>query len=48
MSPGQVPAGVKIPGAYSAQDPGIKIDIYGSGFKTYTIPGPDVVDQSFF
>ncbi|KAK3368705.1 glycosyl hydrolase family 61-domain-containing protein [Podospora didyma] len=45
---GQVPAGVKIPGAYSAADPGVLIDIYGSGFKSYTIPGPAVVDQSFF
>ncbi|KAK0711915.1 glycoside hydrolase family 61 protein [Lasiosphaeris hirsuta] len=45
---GQVPAGVKIPGAYSATDPGIKIDIHGSGFKEYTIPGPAVIDRSFF
>ncbi|KAK3681702.1 glycoside hydrolase [Podospora appendiculata] len=45
---GQVPAGVKIPGAYSATDPGILIDIYASGLKTYTIPGPAVVDASFF
>ncbi|KAK3322799.1 glycosyl hydrolase family 61-domain-containing protein [Apodospora peruviana] len=47
-SPGQVPAGVKIPGAYSATDPGILVDIYGSSFKSYTIPGPAVIDQSFF
>jgi len=45
---GQVPAGVKIPGAYSAEDPGIKVDIWGSGFSQYTIPGPKVIDQSFF
>ncbi|KAM7193038.1 putative endo-beta-1,4-glucanase [Naviculisporaceae sp. PSN 640] len=47
-SSGQVPAGVKIPGAYSAEDPGIKVDIYGNGFKEYTIPGPAVIDQSLF
>ena len=34
------PAGVKFPGAYNANDPGIKVDIYGSGFNNYTIPGP--------
>ncbi|KAK3357965.1 glycoside hydrolase family 61 protein [Lasiosphaeria hispida] len=45
---GQVPAGVKIPGAYSATDPGIKVDIHGNGFKEYTIPGPAVIDRSFF
>ncbi|KAM7196557.1 glycoside hydrolase [Rhypophila sp. PSN 637] len=42
-SGGQVPDGVKIPGAYSAQDPGIKVDIYGNGFKEYTIPGPAII-----
>ncbi len=45
---GQLPAGVKIPGAYSASDPGILIDIWGNSFKEYTIPGPAVIDQSFF
>ncbi|KAK3933724.1 hypothetical protein QBC46DRAFT_359497 [Diplogelasinospora grovesii] len=45
---GQLSAGVKIPGAYSAQDSGILIDIGSNGFKTYTILGPAVVDQSFF
>ncbi|KAK5652929.1 hypothetical protein OQA88_9408 [Cercophora sp. LCS_1] len=45
---GQLPAGVKIPGAYSASDPGIKVDIWGNGFKEYVIPGPKVADQSFF
>ncbi|KZV59389.1 carbohydrate-binding module family 1 protein [Peniophora sp. CONT] len=33
------PSGVKIPGAYSATDPGILIDIYQSP-AAYTIPGP--------
>ncbi|EJC99207.1 uncharacterized protein FOMMEDRAFT_136574 [Fomitiporia mediterranea MF3/22] len=33
------PPTVKIPGAYSPQDPGILIDIYTSP-KAYTIPGP--------
>ncbi|KAL0933464.1 glycoside hydrolase family 61 protein [Colletotrichum truncatum] len=37
------PAGVKIPGAYSASDPGIQVDIWGNGFSEYTIPGPAVV-----
>lgn len=45
---GQLPAGVKIPGAYSASDPGILIDIWGNDFKEYTIPGPAVIGQSFF
>jgi lytic cellulose monooxygenase (C1-hydroxylating) len=45
---GQLPAGVKIPGVYSASDPGVKVDIWGNGFTEYTIPGPNVVDQSFF
>ena len=45
---GQLPAGVKIPGAYSATDPGIQIDIWASSFKTYEIPGPAVIDASFF
>jgi cellulase len=45
---GQLPAGVKFPGAYSATDPGILVDIWGNGFSEYTIPGPAVIDQSFF
>ncbi|KAK4041098.1 glycoside hydrolase [Parachaetomium inaequale] len=45
---GQLPAGVKIPGAYSATDPGILVDIWGNGFSEYTIPGPAVIDQSYF
>ncbi|XXG94299.1 hypothetical protein Hte_000553 [Hypoxylon texense] len=36
------PTGVKFPGAYSASDPGIKVDIWGNGFSEYTIPGPAV------
>ncbi|KAI1767298.1 glycoside hydrolase family 61 protein [Hypoxylon sp. FL1150] len=36
------PAGVKFPGAYSASDPGIQVDIWGNGFSEYTIPGPAV------
>ncbi|KAH8880267.1 glycoside hydrolase [Thozetella sp. PMI_491] len=45
---GQLPAGVKIPGAYSATDPGIKVDIWASSFKDYEIPGPPVIEASFF
>jgi cellulase len=45
-SGGQLPAGVSIPGAYAASDPGIKVDIY-QGLTQYKIPGPAVVDQSF-
>ncbi|KAL2142914.1 hypothetical protein VTI28DRAFT_622 [Corynascus sepedonium] len=45
---GQLPAGVKIPGAYSASDPGILVDIWGNGFSEYTIPGPAVIDSSYF
>ncbi len=45
---GQLPAGVKIPGAYSATDPGIKVDIWSSSFSSYQIPGPAVIDASFF
>lgn len=44
----QLPAGVKLPGAYNANDPGLKIDIHSQSFKSYTIPGPKVIDQSFF
>ncbi|KAI0897012.1 glycoside hydrolase family 61 protein [Annulohypoxylon nitens] len=36
------PTGVKFPGAYSASDPGIKVDIWGNSFTEYTIPGPPV------
>jgi len=36
------PAGVAFPGAYSAQDPGILINIY-STITSYTIPGPTAV-----
>ncbi|KAI1073526.1 glycosyl hydrolase family 61-domain-containing protein [Whalleya microplaca] len=35
------PAGVSFPGAYSATDPGILINIYND-FGEYQIPGPDV------
>ncbi|KAG8946990.1 hypothetical protein FRC04_011286 [Tulasnella sp. 424] len=35
------PPGVKFPGAYSANDPGILFNIYTS-FTTYPIPGPTV------
>jgi cellulase len=35
------PEGVSFPGAYSASDPGILVDIY-NGISTYTIPGPTV------
>jgi cellulase len=45
---GQLPAGVKFPGAYSASDPGILVDIYSSDLSQYTIPGPAVIDQSYF
>ncbi|KAL2152898.1 hypothetical protein VTH82DRAFT_4053 [Thermothelomyces myriococcoides] len=45
---GQLPAGVKIPGAYSANDPGILVDIWGNGFSEYVIPGPPVIDSSYF
>jgi lytic cellulose monooxygenase (C1-hydroxylating) len=36
------PAGVQFPGAYKATDPGIRVDIWKSGFDSYTIPGPSV------
>ncbi|KAI0176115.1 glycoside hydrolase family 61 protein [Hypoxylon sp. FL1284] len=36
------PTGVTFPGAYSANDPGIKVDIWGNGFSEYEIPGPPV------
>ncbi|AEO55652.1 glycoside hydrolase family 61 protein [Thermothelomyces thermophilus ATCC 42464] len=45
---GQLPAGVKIPGAYSANDPGILVDIWGNDFNEYVIPGPPVIDSSYF
>ncbi|KAG8686637.1 hypothetical protein FRC09_014004 [Ceratobasidium sp. 395] len=35
------PATVKFPGAYSATDPGILFNLYGS-YTTYTVPGPAV------
>lgn len=35
------PAGVKLPGAYSATDPGILINIYQQ-LDDYIIPGPEV------
>ncbi|KKK23691.1 endoglucanase [Aspergillus rambellii] len=38
-----LPAGVSLPGAYSATDPGILFDLYNS-FSSYTIPGPAVWD----
>lgn len=44
----QLPAGVKLPGAYNANDPGLKVDIHSQNFKSYTIPGPKVIDQSYF
>jgi lytic cellulose monooxygenase (C1-hydroxylating) len=34
------PAGVKFPGAYSETDAGIRVDIWSSNFKEYTLPGP--------
>ncbi|TLD14410.1 uncharacterized protein PgNI_03554 [Pyricularia grisea] len=46
-SGGQLPAGVSIPGAYNANDPGIKVNIWDSGFSDYKIPGPAVIDTSF-
>jgi len=36
------PTGVSFPGAYSATDPGIQINIYGT-ITSYTIPGPTAV-----
>ncbi|KAF2272411.1 uncharacterized protein EI97DRAFT_346170, partial [Westerdykella ornata] len=38
-----LPAGVAIPGAYKATDPGVLFDLYGS-FSSYPIPGPKVWD----
>ncbi|KAF2500872.1 hypothetical protein BU16DRAFT_523610 [Lophium mytilinum] len=38
-----LPAGVAIPGTYSASDPGILFDLY-NGFTSYPIPGPAVWD----
>lgn len=32
---------VKLPGAYSATDPGILVNIYNN-FNSYTMPGPSV------
>ncbi|EAW15312.1 putative endoglucanase [Aspergillus clavatus NRRL 1] len=36
-----LPAGVSIPGAYKATDPGVHFDIYNS-FSSYPMPGPAV------
>ncbi|KAI5780129.1 glycoside hydrolase family 61 protein [Geopyxis carbonaria] len=36
------PATVKLPGAYSASDPGILISIYYPVLTSYTVPGPAV------
>jgi len=33
---------VKIPGAFSAKDPGYTANIYNPDFKSYTVPGPAV------
>lgn len=38
-----VPPGVSIPGAYSANDPGILINIWTGDIDNYVVPGPDVV-----
>jgi cellulase len=38
------PATVKLPGAYSASDPGIKINIHAA-ISSYTIPGPKVIPE---
>jgi cellulase len=38
------PSGVKFPGAYSATDPGIRVDIWSQDFNSYQIPGPEVVE----
>ncbi|PKX91195.1 putative endoglucanase [Aspergillus novofumigatus IBT 16806] len=40
-----LPAGVSIPGAYKATDPGVLFDMYNS-FTSYPIPGPAVWDGS--
>ncbi|KAL2110054.1 hypothetical protein VUR80DRAFT_1661 [Thermomyces stellatus] len=42
-SGGSVPEGVNFPGAYSASDPGIQIDIWTEDLSNYQIPGPAVV-----
>ncbi|KAK4187544.1 glycosyl hydrolase family 61-domain-containing protein [Podospora australis] len=46
-SGGQLPAGVRFPGAYSASHPGIQINIY-QNLQKYQIPGPAVIDPSYF
>ena len=38
-----MPEGVSLPGAYSASDPGIQIDIWTGDLSDYQIPGPAVV-----
>lgn len=40
-----LPAGVSIPGAYKATDPGVLFDIYNA-FSSYPIPGPKVWNGS--
>lgn len=39
-----LPAGVSIPGAYRADDPGILFNLYNGFTGSYTIPGPAVWD----
>ncbi|PVF97939.1 hypothetical protein CPB86DRAFT_395346 [Serendipita vermifera] len=39
------PSTVRFPGAYSAQDPGILFNLYGS-YTSYTVPGPAVFSCS--
>lgn len=40
---GATPSGVSFPGAYSANDPGILINIWTDDLSNYQIPGPAVV-----
>lgn len=40
-SASKTPSTVSLPGAYSANDPGILYNLY-NGQKTYTVPGPKV------
>jgi cellulase len=37
-----LPAGVAIPGTYTATDPGILFNLYSGSITSYTIPGPAV------
>lgn len=39
---GTVPAGVKLPGAFKASDPGIQVNIHAK-MSTYVNPGPAVI-----